>query len=326
MSTMSVAQDSPQLARHSEAARLEASGLDIIVVHGVKTVGVQDLPRDWAKTVSQVAPQNSAVFSFDVNINVGEGFIWQTFAQHAAALLDAIVQGYHRNADRRSRALFFIGYALGGLIIKNTAGLIFLATPHPKDASAVTRQTFAGILRHIRTSKVQTLIKETSLEDLATCCRRFTDLNLHCRILSCWEQVEVKKPLPLSRRMQVNAARVPSTLEYANCGEKSSLLDTIRDFMKETSDDIENGKDSIPRGLIQNDWVEIASSMPLDECTSVDSQSRTAKRVANAHSLGPYSIVPSTDLGHIISNIAIRREFTKANLLVLGRKLRDYLE
>lgn len=99
----------------------------IIVVHGVKTVGVQDLPSDWAKIVSQVAPQNSAVFSFDVNINACEEFIWQTFDQRAAALLRAIVQRYYRNADRCSRAPLFIGYTLGGLVIKNVSSLLLPA-------------------------------------------------------------------------------------------------------------------------------------------------------------------------------------------------------
>ena len=99
----------------------------IIVVHGVKTAAAQDLPNNWAKILSQVAPQNSAVFSFDVNFTAGEGFIWQTFAQRAAALLDAIIQRYHGNADRHSRAPLFIGYTLSGLVIKRVSSLLLLA-------------------------------------------------------------------------------------------------------------------------------------------------------------------------------------------------------
>lgn len=67
----------------------------------------------------------------------------------------------------------------------------------------------------------------------------------------------------------------------------------IRDFMEATWDDIENGKDSIPETLIQNDWVEIAGSMPLDESTFIDSQSRIADHMANPDPTGSHRIVPS---------------------------------
>lgn len=70
----------------------------------------------------------------------------------------------------------------------------------------------------------------------------------------------------------------------------------IRDFMKETLDDIENGKDSIPETLIQKDWIEIADSMPLDESTFVDSQSRIADHMTNPETPGSYRTVPYPDI------------------------------
>ena len=70
----------------------------------------------------------------------------------------------------------------------------------------------------------------------------------------------------------------------------------IRDFMKETLDDVENGEDSVPGTLMQNDWIEIAGSIPLDESTSVDSRSRIADYMANPEPPGSYGTVPPPDI------------------------------
>lgn len=69
----------------------------------------------------------------------------------------------------------------------------------------------------------------------------------------------------------------------------------IHDFMEETSDDIENGENSIPETLIQNDWIEIAGSKPQDESSFIDDQSRVADHMASPDPPGSYRTVSFLD-------------------------------
>lgn len=88
-------------------------------------------------------------------------------------------------------------------LIRQTRGLIFLATPHFTDTLPSSNRQLAAIIRY-ETHNTKQLIPPIDLQAFVTCSRRFAELNLTCPILSCSEQVEVKaKAMGFSRRVQV---------------------------------------------------------------------------------------------------------------------------
>lgn len=62
----------------------------LIVVHGVKTFGLPQLPMSWGSNVGAKAPLNSRIWTHDVQFDVGKEMKWQLFASESQKLLDII--------------------------------------------------------------------------------------------------------------------------------------------------------------------------------------------------------------------------------------------
>lgn len=66
----------------------------LIVVHGVKTCGLQPLNDGWHKSIFKTTPANTRLLEHNVNLNVSEKFQWKDIQDRSTGLLRAICMEY----------------------------------------------------------------------------------------------------------------------------------------------------------------------------------------------------------------------------------------
>lgn len=192
-----------------EPDRPKEAGLDLIVVHGITTLGLPRLPQDWHLSLGKIVPENTGIVSYDADLRVDNKFRWQDILARTDALLNSIWLKWTAGKTSDGRAFVFIGVGLAGCIVKQTLhgfsqehrylaylavtrGIIFFATPHFTTSDDSAFAHLAGILRHKAYTSPKKLFTKYDLSSMVYSSWRFEELKLACPILSCYEQTPTK--------------------------------------------------------------------------------------------------------------------------------------
>ncbi|KAK0508081.1 hypothetical protein JMJ35_009165 [Cladonia borealis] len=163
-------------------------GIDLIVVHGVKTCSLQPLNDGWYDPMFKRTPPNTRLLEYDVDLDLSENFMWKDIQDRSTGLVQAICIEYK---DIKALVRFELQDNLKNYL-KAISGIAFFATPHITTCRDDTSQQLASILRYQSASLSEGLFIENDLTSLAWSSLKFAELKLHCPILSCYEQTPIK--------------------------------------------------------------------------------------------------------------------------------------
>ncbi|KAI1339138.1 hypothetical protein F5Y15DRAFT_384912 [Xylariaceae sp. FL0016] len=200
--------DSP-LKILNKARRPDEPGLDLVVVHGITTLGLTQQQSNWSSSLLKLSPDNTAILSYDAQLIVHERFQWADVVSKASVLVTYL--HYWINESSKPRIIVLASLGLAGYIVKHALyrfseenqyrectpkikGLLFFGTPHFTHSLEEDAQIFNGILRYDseRYSRWPSAFTKEDLSSLTYSTWRFEELKLNCEMLCCYEQVPMK--------------------------------------------------------------------------------------------------------------------------------------
>ncbi|KAK1749795.1 hypothetical protein QBC47DRAFT_395340 [Echria macrotheca] len=219
------------------STHVEPSGPDIIFIHGL--TGAHPNPDgtgSWQSVVSNLAPENSNILSFDLGVRLDETGGWQLLSTRVGDLLEALCD-FHKTAEANRRPIIFLCHSLSGWALKQmlwrakqqftrfrdiielVSGIVFLATPHFKNSSDESGKLLSLVLRTDLMTNPKKAFSKSDLSALAYNSWQFEELKLNIPIMSCYETVATKlrSQFWFSRK----AVLVPDSLAKTSAQEES---------------------------------------------------------------------------------------------------------
>ncbi|KAK8043214.1 hypothetical protein PG994_013697 [Apiospora phragmitis] len=193
--------------------RPDEYGLDVVVVHGLHTLGLPRLPATWPQRLLELCPANTRIIGHDADLRIEDKFKWGDMQIKATDLTNALRSWVEDELKHGhdSRVFVFVGIGMAGYIVKHTLfrfsqetrfryclervrGLVFCGTPNFTNSEDRSALILSGILRYDTgtTGKWPSSVMKSDLSALVHSAWRFDELKLGCHIMTCFEQVPVK--------------------------------------------------------------------------------------------------------------------------------------